>query len=52
MPKIARPQRPLADVNGLPQKDGSREVVVCFMPDIDILVGEGESRAQGAEERW
>lgn len=44
MPKISRPERPLADVNVLPQKDGSHEVVVCFTPDIDILVGEGESR--------
>ncbi|MCA9071554.1 MAG: hypothetical protein KDA84_21660 [Planctomycetaceae bacterium] len=45
MPKISRPNRPLADVNVLPQNDGSAEVVACFMPDIDVLVGEGESRA-------
>jgi len=45
MAKIARPVRPLADVNVLPQKDGSNEIVVCFLPDPDILVGEGESRA-------
>lgn len=44
MARIARPNKPLADVNVLPQKDGSHEVVVCFMPDPDILVGEGESR--------
>lgn len=45
MARIARPNRPLADVNLLPQKDGSHEVVVCFMPDVDSLVGEGDSRA-------
>ena len=46
MTKIARPIKPLADVNVLDaQPDGSREVVVCFMPDPDVLVGEGESRA-------
>jgi hypothetical protein len=43
--KIARPIRPLADVNVLPQGDGSNEIVVCFMPDPDILVGEGNSKA-------
>ena len=43
--KIARPSRPLADVNVLPQSDGSNEIVVCFMPDPDILVGEGNSKA-------
>ena len=48
MAKIDRPMRPLADVNVLPQSDGSHEVVVCFMPDPDIVVpggGEAESRA-------
>lgn len=45
MPRIARPVKPLADVNVLPQKDGSNEIVACFMPDPDTLVGEGESRA-------
>jgi hypothetical protein len=45
MAKIARPTRPLADVNVLPQKDGSYEIVACFMPDIDLLVGEGNSKA-------
>lgn len=45
MARIARPNRPLADVNLLPQKDGSHEVVVCFMPDVESLVGEGDSRA-------
>jgi hypothetical protein len=45
MAKIARPNRPLADVNVIPQKDGSNEIVVCFMPDIDVLVGEGNSKA-------
>jgi hypothetical protein len=32
-------------VNVLPQGDGSNEIVVCFMPDPDVLVGEGESKA-------
>jgi hypothetical protein len=46
MAKIIRPQRPLADVNVLPQGDGSHEVVVCFMPDPDLVFGgEGNSRA-------
>jgi len=45
MPKIARPNKPLADVNVLPQTDGSHEIVVCFQADPDVLVGEGESRA-------
>ncbi len=45
MPKISKPNRPLADVNVLPCKDGSHEVVVCFMPDPDVLVGEGNSKA-------
>lgn len=43
--KIARPTRPLADVNVLPRNDGSNEIVACFMPDPDILVGEGNSKA-------
>src|SRR5947199_9986926 len=45
MPKITHPTRPLADVNVLPQRDGSHEVVVCFMPDPVLLFGEGNSRA-------
>ncbi|WP_295388365.1 vWA domain-containing protein [uncultured Thiodictyon sp.] len=45
MAKIARPNRPLADVNVLRQPNGSHEIVVCFMPDPDILVGEGNSKA-------
>src|SRR5688572_10808093 len=45
MPKVSRPTRPLADVNVLRQPDGSHEIKVCFMPDPDILVGEGESKA-------
>lgn len=45
MPRITRPNRPLADVNVMPQKDGTSELVICFMPDPDTLVGEGESRA-------
>lgn len=45
MPKVSRPNPPLADVNVLIKQDGSTEVVACFMPDPDIIVGEGESRA-------
>gem|GEM_PF-382919 len=45
MPKITRPTRPLADVNVLAQKDGSHEIVACFMPDPDLIFGEGETRA-------
>ena len=46
MAKIARPNKPLADVNvPTPNSNASNEVVVCFMPDPDILWGEAESRA-------
>lgn len=45
MPRIPRPTKPLADVNCLPQKDGSYEIVVCFLPDPSMLVGEGDSKA-------
>jgi hypothetical protein len=46
MAKIARPNKPLADVNvPTPDKNASNEVVVCFMPDPDVLWGEAESRA-------
>lgn len=43
--KISSPSRPLADVNVLEQADGSKKIVVCFMPDPDIIVGEGNSKA-------
>jgi hypothetical protein len=46
MAKIARPNKPLADVNvPSPNKNGSNEVVVCFMPDPDVLWGEANSKA-------
>ena len=45
MPKISRPVKPLADVNVLPQADGSNKIVACFMPDPQVLSGEAESRA-------
>jgi hypothetical protein len=45
MPKILKPNRPLADVNVIQQKDGSHEVVVCFMPDPLLIFGEGDTRA-------
>ena len=46
MAKIARPNKPLADVNvPAPNKSSSNKVVVCFLPDPDMLVGEGKSNA-------
>lgn len=45
MPKITRPTRPLADVNVLTRPNGSHEVVVCFMPDPDLLFG-GEANSK------
>ena len=45
MPKIAHPTHPLADVNVLPKPDGTYEIVVCFMPDPVLIVGEGNSNA-------
>jgi hypothetical protein len=46
MPKITHPTRPLADVNVLTRPNGTHEVVVCFMPDPDLLFGgEANSRA-------
>ncbi|MDY6992038.1 MAG: hypothetical protein SVR94_05455 [Pseudomonadota bacterium] len=45
MTKILHPVRPLADVNVLTQADQSHEIVVCFMPDPVLIVGEGRSQA-------
>lgn len=46
MPKVERPTKPLATVNVYErQKDGSCEIEVCFLPDPDVLVGEGNSKA-------
>lgn len=46
MPKISRPEKPMATVNIYdPQPDGSREVEVCFLPDPGVLVGEVNSKA-------
>ena len=45
MPKIDKPVQPLADVNVIKQKNGSHEIVVCFIPDPDLLIPEGNSRA-------
>ncbi len=45
MPKIAHPSKPLADVNVIQQADGSHEIVVCFMPDPELMIGEGHSHA-------
>lgn len=44
MAKLSRPNHPLADVNVLRQQDGSYEIVACFMPDPDLVVGEGNSK--------
>src|SRR4051812_40608092 len=44
MPKI-HPTPPLADVNVLSRPNGAHEIVVCFMPDPDLLFGEANSRA-------
>lgn len=44
MSKIAHPTRPLADVNVLPQTNHTHEIVVCFMPDPVLIVGEGNSK--------
>lgn len=35
----------LADVNVVPQGDGQNKIVVCVMPDPNVLIGERESRA-------
>lgn len=43
--KIKKPTRPLADVNVLPAKNGTREIVVHFMPDPDQVFEEGDTRA-------
>lgn len=45
MPKVRSPNKPLATVNVFPQADGSTDVETCFMPDPDLLAGEGSSRA-------
>jgi hypothetical protein len=45
MAKVPSPNKPLADVNVLQQKDGTLKVVACFMPDPDQLGGEKDSRA-------
>jgi len=46
MPKVARPTKPLAVVNVYgKQTNGACEVEVCFLPDPDIIVGEGNSKA-------
>ena len=46
MPKITRPTKPLGTVNIYEkQQDGSFEIEVCFLPDPDVLVPEGESKA-------
>ena len=37
--------KPLADVNVLPQGDGTNKIVVCVQPDPNVLIGERESRA-------
>ena len=45
MSKIAHPNKPLADVNVIEQADGSHEIVACFTPEPDLVIGEGNSKA-------
>lgn len=45
MPKVRQLNKPLATVNVFSQSDGSIDVEACFMPDPDLLAGEGSSRA-------
>ncbi|QDU93860.1 vWA domain-containing protein [Lignipirellula cremea] len=45
MPKVRSPNKPLSTVNVFPQADGTIDVEACFMPDPDLLAGEGSSRA-------
>lgn len=45
MPKVPSPNKPLATVNVFPQSNGSTDVEVCFMPNPEMLAGEGNSRA-------
>jgi len=45
MAKVKDLAKPLADVNVLPQGDGTNKIVVCVQPDPDLLIGESESRA-------
>jgi hypothetical protein len=43
MAKIPQPISPLADVNVIPQNDGSNDKVACSMPDTNLLVGDRNS---------
>ncbi len=45
MSKVVNPVKPLADVNVIKKNDGNYHVVVCFMPDPDLVFGEGETKA-------
>jgi len=45
MPKVQPQNDKLGLVNVYPQKDGSNEIEVSFMPDPQMLVGEGKSQA-------
>jgi len=45
MTNIARPTKPLADVNVLPQSDCSHKITVVFMPNMASLYGEGSIKA-------
>ncbi|MCY2927901.1 MAG: hypothetical protein NTV86_00115 [Planctomycetota bacterium] len=41
--KVKGPTKPLADVNVVPQENGTNKIVVCVMPDPRALSGERES---------
>ena len=41
-----RPNKPLADVNVLPQDNGDNTIVVCFQPDKDTIWGKPEANAK------
>ncbi len=44
--KIARPERPLGDVNVFHNEDGTTDVVACVFPEPDLIISEDkESRA-------
>jgi hypothetical protein len=45
MPKV-RPNKPLADVNVLPQDNGDNTIVVCFQPNKNTIWGKPEADAK------
>ena len=43
--KVTNLSKGIADVNVLNHDNGEYEVVVCFSPDPEIIVGEGNSKS-------